>query len=527
MRLPLYVKLMVSYLLVVALVFVPTFVYLRTTQARELRESLESDMRAELGVLVDHISASSPDGLDHAAQELIALRHRRVTVVATSGRVLADSWANKDEMDNHGDRPEIRDALTSPDGIGSALRHSATVGKDLFYCAMRFPSTGPPRGVVRLAVPATAVLATVSRTTFFLNQAGALAITAAIIFSLLAALFFARPLGRITDGARALASGDFGPSLEVDRNDEIGDLAKALFELGARLRGRLLGAGVDRATLQAVIDELPVGVVLFDAAGTPLLVGAGAREVCGLGPQKEEERLVSIFKMPEQAVLAADVLRDGQAREAALTLPWLPEAKLLARWFAVYASDGSRRAALVLLPAPDRAGTDRALGAAAKALRQAALDVADPALGASLLRTALAAEAAIPPAPPNPDALHPMALADLCAGAVSDLRPLLQAGGMRVELSLQASDGEIVESGDRCQRALRAFLAAAVEADEPPVVLKLRDKSTDAGLRLSLPFALGSGAIATAAEALRALGGDAGSSDEGEPPESWLVFPRA
>ena len=428
-------------------------------------------------------------------------------------------------MENHSDRPGIRQALSA--GFGTSLRHSATVGEDLFYCAMRFPRTGEARGVVRLAVPAAAVSATVSRTTFFLNQAGALSITAAILMSLLAALYFARPLGRITDGARALAAGDFEPSLDRDRNDEIGDLAKALFELGARLRGRLLGAGVDRATLQAVIDELPVGVVLYDANGNPLLIGAGARAVCGLGPQTEEERLASIFKMPEQAPLVADVMKDGQPREALLPLPWLPQAKLLARWFAVYASNGLRCAALVLLPAPDRAATDRALGAAAKALRQAALEVTDPALGASLLRTALTAEAAIPPATPNPDALRPMALADLCAGAVSDLRPLLQAGGMRVELSLQASDGEIVESGERCQRALRAFLAAAVEADEPPVVLKLRDKSTAAGLRLSLPFNLEAGAIATAAQALRALGGDAGSSDEGEPPESWLVFPRA
>ncbi len=62
-----------------------------------------------------------------------ALLGERITLIAPDGNVIAESDYNKEEMENHATRPEILQA--KKEGWGSAVRHSATLQKDLLYVA--------------------------------------------------------------------------------------------------------------------------------------------------------------------------------------------------------------------------------------------------------------------------------------------------------------------------------------------------------------------------------------------------------
>lgn len=59
----------------------------------------------------------------------------RITLIGTDGEVLYESLLNKDEMDNHYERPEIIEAREK--GEGKAVRYSATSGTHTFYYAER------------------------------------------------------------------------------------------------------------------------------------------------------------------------------------------------------------------------------------------------------------------------------------------------------------------------------------------------------------------------------------------------------
>ena len=59
----------------------------------------------------------------------------RITLIGTDGEVLYESLLNKDEMDNHNERPEIIEAREK--GEGEAVRYSATSGTHTFYYAAR------------------------------------------------------------------------------------------------------------------------------------------------------------------------------------------------------------------------------------------------------------------------------------------------------------------------------------------------------------------------------------------------------
>src|SRR5688500_2036033 len=77
---------------------------------------------------------------------------RRLTVIDATGRVRADSavsGAALAAVENHADRPEIRDALAL--GRGSVVRRSTTVSDDLLYVAVPIRSEGRVVGVARVA----------------------------------------------------------------------------------------------------------------------------------------------------------------------------------------------------------------------------------------------------------------------------------------------------------------------------------------------------------------------------------------
>ena len=73
----------------------------------------------------------------------------RVTLVHADGTVYYDNFANPNAMDNHADRPEIRQALEN--GSGSDIRNSSTVDQSAFYYAVRLKNGD----VMRLAQEAS------------------------------------------------------------------------------------------------------------------------------------------------------------------------------------------------------------------------------------------------------------------------------------------------------------------------------------------------------------------------------------
>lgn len=73
----------------------------------------------------------------------------RVTLVHADGTVYYDNFADPNAMDNHANRPEIRQALEN--GSGSDIRNSSTVDQSAFYYAVRLKSGD----VMRLAQEAS------------------------------------------------------------------------------------------------------------------------------------------------------------------------------------------------------------------------------------------------------------------------------------------------------------------------------------------------------------------------------------
>jgi HAMP domain-containing protein len=528
-RVPLYLKLMVSYVVVVLLVVLPTFVYVQTFQGREVRRLLHENLRAEVTTWADGLARVPPQDLQNAVRLVLGLSTERLTVIDATGAVLGDSAVPERPLDNHLDRPEVRQAFESPEGFGASERFSTTLDADEIYAAARFPRFGPVRGVVRIATSPTAIYRVAEGGLVMLRRAGVVAASAAMLLSLLAALVVSRPLKQIAAGARALANGDFGHRIDIRSRDELGEVATALEDLASRLRDRLLSVGADRASLKALVDDLPVGVVIYRPDGAPDVVNGRARVLCGMTPDLESERAHALFEAPSQAEVVERVLRDGFSLEAPCVLPWAKDVAVRARWIALPATDGTRRAALVLL---DEAGPEAArkqvalLSGVSRELRGAARSCADTRLATSLQATAARCDALTPLEPPSMQDVSVCTLTALCEAVLADVTSPAAHRGVAVQLDLADAVVTVVETAGRVERALRELLLACVQRAAKGESLVLRSEPGDAGVRLLVGGRAAPADLEAIGRLVQPIGGEVGTREAEGVVESWILVPR-
>ena len=526
LRAPLLAKLLVSYLLVLGLVLVPAYLILRGRAQREVRAVLQHELAAQVAMLGQRLGEAP--ALGPRIDELLRSVPARVTVIDPRGQVLGDSTAAAAEMENHLKRPEIQQALRV--GSGDAVRLSATTGQTMIYAARRFPERGPPRGVVRLALPTSRADHAADDVLSSLDQAAAASLSLALVLSLIAAIVVSRPLRRIARGARALAAGDLGHVVAIRSHDELGQVTAALEELAAQLRVRLLESGADHMTLRALLDDLPVGAILYGPDRVPLVMNGAARALLELSPASELDDARRLIERPEHAAVVGRVL-DGRVSEEQDLVPPGRKKPLRARWIAVARADGGAQPALLLWR--DEQEARRELGEAAlrwgDLLRQVVHDVRDPATARKLAQTLVEMDRARPDQRPGPDGVEPMQLARLCELPLRAARAQA-APDISVALDLPDPEALVVESGGRVDAALRRLLTDAIAASEPGATLRLRGEQEQARVRLSMRLrvpARGSFKTKWVANQVACLGGDAGATRDGDELEVWLSLPRA
>ena len=204
----------------------------------------------------------------------------RLTLIDMDGVVLADSHSDPSVMENHGQRPEVLDAITGE--IGVVERISGSTG-----AAQRYLALPPWEGlIVRASVPLRVVddrLSTL-RTSLLLGGAGLGALGAALVALL--ARRSARPLRELTDQASDAMEGK-SPSIHPRSGiREMDDLGVAIATMANRLGARVRDAEEASATLEVVLGALPQGTVLFAGNDVVLYANPASHSILGAVPNQ-------------------------------------------------------------------------------------------------------------------------------------------------------------------------------------------------------------------------------------------------
>jgi two-component system, OmpR family, phosphate regulon sensor histidine kinase PhoR len=213
-----------------------------------------------------------------------------VTVVDSSGRVLADSQHDPETMENHANRPEIQQAFAS--GEGQWVRHSAGLDRDLVYRAVRYDQPGASSVVIRMALPLGQVEESVSELRRRIYVASLVVLLLGGMFSLVYFRMFAARIERLKGFSDRVAQGDFRPMPGEGPRDEIAELSDSLNETAASMDRTIRSLSGERNRSSAILRSMVEGVAAIDAQERIVFCNRAFSEVWNLDAAAIEGRPV-------------------------------------------------------------------------------------------------------------------------------------------------------------------------------------------------------------------------------------------
>jgi len=276
MKITFRLKLMISYLLLLLVmsgaIFAYLNYYLQESIIGSLRDNLASQARMAAflaGRELHDLKYDSPRLAAEIGRSLTA----RVTIIAAGGQVIGDSEVSADrlgELENHNSRPEVLAARK--EGRGTAIRYSATLRTDMLYVAVPFGSPAQRSGIIRLALPLSAVQQAMSGMHTTLGASLLVALFLSLLFSVILSRLTSRPLRQVAAIAAEIGRGNFRRRLPAEWHDELGDLARIMNDMAARLEEQLSSLAAERNRLDAILAGMGEGLMVTDADGSITLV---------------------------------------------------------------------------------------------------------------------------------------------------------------------------------------------------------------------------------------------------------------
>ena len=275
-------RIAIPYVILILAIMLALSAYLSAQVRLAHLADLQGQMLAESRLLAAEagpwLAQAEGDGvLDSQARRWADLLGARVTIISRTGAVLGESHAERGNMENHLDRPEVQQALLT--GQGSSVRPSETVGHDMIYVATAIRAEGQVAGVVRLAVSLEAVEARIARLRQTILAVTLPATLVAVLIALLIAERTGRPIRKLTEVAERLAKGDLDARLVPTTRDEVGQLTQVFNHMADRLQEQVAGLAREQSRLAGILEHMADGVIIADGDGQVLLINPAAAQL--------------------------------------------------------------------------------------------------------------------------------------------------------------------------------------------------------------------------------------------------------
>lgn len=316
----LFRRILISYLIIAPILFISLELYLshvvKTSHIKRLQESL----LIQAHLIADRVPSSSALSVDDFCKRYKEMTGARITLINGSGRVLGDSDEPSARMDNHLKRPEIMDASVS--GIGSSVRFSRTVQKDLLYLAVAV-NRDSSRVFVRLSVPLHAVEAETGKIGVRILIPSLIALLAAILIGLIQTRSITKSVEEITLFSREVAGGNLEKRLFLKEKGEIGELAKNINDMALELKTRLRQSEEEKLKVEAILENLSEGLMLIGPMGEILLCNRAVQNLFNIQTDIKGKTLAETLKSAElmEIVKKTTESREPLSHEITVTHP--------------------------------------------------------------------------------------------------------------------------------------------------------------------------------------------------------------
>jgi two-component system, OmpR family, phosphate regulon sensor histidine kinase PhoR len=273
-----------SYLLIALISVAAIGWYASSSVQRFYYTQVAEDFKASAHIIEEQILAfqgrNKSDDLDKLCKTLGAASQRRITVIETSGRVIADSEENPQQMDSHSDRPEIIQAMKGRPGY--EIRFSHTLGLNMMYVAVPLKSDDKIVAVLRIAKSVSSIDRQLKTIYYQIIISSLIIAIVAAMVSLTVSRKLSRPLEELKKGAELFANGDLSHKLPVANCQEIDAVAKAMNQMAGGIDERIRTICRQRNEHKAVLSSMSEAVLAVDNEQKLITLNSSAIDMIGV-----------------------------------------------------------------------------------------------------------------------------------------------------------------------------------------------------------------------------------------------------
>ena len=274
-----------------------TYTRLHETIDDELKHDLMRPLNLVAALMTDQEAFQNTEQLQKWIVEIAKPLELRLTYVANSGQVLADSQVPFDQIKDLEDfsaRPEIAQAMHQE--FGFMTRLSRTMQKEQVFAARSIhPKGNIPAGVLRIAAPVSKLqdLSVHLRNVFLLT------VPFAFIMAALLSYLVARKLNlavrSVIQVVAAMGESDYRRRIHFTPGHELHPLADAVNQTAESTRRHLQVLRAQRQELTAVFNAMREGVMVLDAGGRIQSVNLALSELLGTRTQVVGRRPLEVI----------------------------------------------------------------------------------------------------------------------------------------------------------------------------------------------------------------------------------------
>jgi len=315
-----YLPLLLAVVLAIGAAATYAVVRLRDFHYRNTREMLEAVARVGREQFAALLPSLDPENCDALCKQLGRASGCRITVIDSSGVVLGDSAALPETMDDHSDRPEIREAFMGKTGVYT--RFSDTLRQRMMYVAAPIEDAGRTAAVIRMSLSMEEVDRAVEGVRRRILLAGLVVALLGGGISILTARRIGKPLVAMRKTAQAFAEGRLDGRIPVCGIGEIDELGASLNRMAEDLSARIRTITEQRDEQSALFSCMVEGVVAVDQEQRIMRMNSSAAGLLNLEADAVDGR--PLFEVARHADLQAVVeraLESGEPVEDTIRVP--------------------------------------------------------------------------------------------------------------------------------------------------------------------------------------------------------------
>ena len=342
----LFKRILFSYLLITLLLLVSLELYLSRAIKDNYISNLKGNLVTQAHLIADRIPASFQNNLDDFCKNFKVKTGARVTIIDSLGRVLGDSDEPSDRMENHSDRPEIKDAEISD--TGSSVRYSKTLQKNLLYVAIAVTNDSESR-YLRLSMPLYDIEQAM-RTIRMRIIIAAIAVSfIVIILGIFQTRRITKSIEEITAFSKEVAKGNFKKKLFLKEEGELGELSKNIGDMAEEIRKRLRESDEEKMKIETILRRMSDGLILADTKGTILLSNVAIMNLFGIGQTIDGKTVMETLRKAELMELIDAVARGKEHASCEIEVTHPKELYLMVTATPFYSHNYENRTSKVVL----------------------------------------------------------------------------------------------------------------------------------------------------------------------------------